>query len=1339
MATSRNKLVYLVLDELNRPTALGGMEDGDYIAEETLPEGIRSVSATVNDSSGGWESTLLTVSNTSAVWESGGSPSAEGFERWNASYDTVSDSSNAWNDTSNTVAESSNAWDGAYASALAASAVILENKDIWDAGGDATIPTAVSAPWESTYESVLGASGDWDNTFTKVDSTSGVWDGIFVSVDPASGGWNTTKTNVDTYLLPNYANWNQVSNTVATTSNAWNDTKATVDAGATSWDGAVTDVNAILDISSTSFLEGDTPTLANNLTINPGVGIFATNLNLSGTSNIYLSATNTVSLIPLGNINLTPTNGKVRIVPESGGIDIKSVGDIFFSGVNASCITSDGVFTIGTNADNQDFPLKNTLLDASNTTIDVDTHLMPNYVGWTDVSNIVTVGAPGWDGTTVIVNANYANWNTVSNTVATTSNAWNDTKTNVDTYLLPNYANWNTVSNTVATTSNAWNDTATKVTAGEAGWNDASNAYNVCGTNWNAAFDTDIFPSALGFNQWNTAYTIVNPNYAGWNQTSNTVATTSNAWNDTTAIVNDNYAGWNDASNAYANNGASWDEAATFLTTSNTDTIGGTTPTLANDLDANGQNINDALTINTTGDITSDANIKAQSNLSALGDVSAAGNMFADAAQFGAGATKVTLNSVGNLTVGGNSNLNGATNLNGDIKIDTPVQLTVCGTGVDPDFITNDLAASCFNWNNAYDTLAAGGAGVSVKGTTSWNSLTSYVVGDIVFHENNGSWYYCVANHSNNEPSIYEPFGDSPWINFAGPTNYSDVHNPTNYYPTGSVVSSGVNTYICIDGTATPTAPITDTAAWLPLGGLNSLEGNDGTATEATELVVFSNTTGTQLSGTGVLMSQVARLAPITSQTFTGDNVFTENLSLSTGIINSEYAITPAGQSFSPDFAESSLQIADATAFTTGVIGLGTAANLVPGKSLEVIILAPTAADLFLAIDANWNWVGSVVSKVYQNNDISFTITCRGSSQTDIYISAKRLDHGELDGLGDDDHTQYVLADGTRSMATLDVTGEAQTYTLGVGTSGATLQGALHVRHDSTSTDTLYLESNDDGSDAAPILSFKRESTSPADGDYLGQIKFRGDSDTGADRVYAKITGKTSDVTNSTEDGLIEIMVRTNGSNNITSRFTGTALKLINGQGLEVDGNITVGGTVDGRDIATDGSTQDSHIADSSIHFASSDVAGTSFPGSPYSGQMFYRTDLEDTFWYNSTLSKWLGSPETFAYGFTANLTIGSWFKTAGNTTTSAKSGHSLGYAATITGYAYTQNAAVGSGNYRVYINGVGSTSFAHTAIKASGTLNIDVAANDVISVKNESGVAVAAPVLNLTIKRKAT
>ena len=135
----------------------------------------------------------------------------------------------------------------------------------------------------------------------------------------------------------------------------------------------------------------------------------------------------------------------------------------------------------------------------------------------------------------------------------------------------------------------------------------------------------------------------------------------------------------------------------------------------------------------------------------------------------------------------------------------------------------------------------------------------------------------------------------------------------------------------------------------------------------------------------------------------------------------------------------------------------------------------------------------------------------------------------------------------------------------------------------------------------------------------------------------------------------------------------------------------------------------------------------------------FYRTDLDDNFWYNGTLSKWLGSPESFAYGFNANLSVGHWFKTTGNTTTSNNSGNSIPYTGTITAYAYTQNVAVASGDYRIYINGVGSTSFAHTAKAASGSLNIDVNANDVIAVKNESGVSTAAPVLNLTIKRRSS
>ena len=120
--------------------------------------------------------------------------------------------------------------------------------------------------------------------------------------------------------------------------------------------------------------------------------------------------------------------------------------------------------------------------------------------------------------------------------------------------------------------------------------------------------------------------------------------------------------------------------------------------------------------------------------------------------------------------------------------------------------------------------------------------------------------------------------------------------------------------------------------------------------------------------------------------------------------------------------------------------------------------------------------------------------------------------------------------------------------------------GSANFTFDGTSTVTLA--STDAGSSAAPIIELYRNSSSPADADYLGQIKFQGEDDGGAKVLYAKITAKIDDASNTTEDGIIEIAHMKAGSNNISARFTSTALKLINGTGLEVaDGLLTLGST----------------------------------------------------------------------------------------------------------------------------------------------------------------------------------
>jgi hypothetical protein len=133
---------------------------------------------------------------------------------------------------------------------------------------------------------------------------------------------------------------------------------------------------------------------------------------------------------------------------------------------------------------------------------------------------------------------------------------------------------------------------------------------------------------------------------------------------------------------------------------------------------------------------------------------------------------------------------------------------------------------------------------------------------------------------------------------------------------------------------------------------------------------------------------------------------------------------------------------------------------------------------------------------------------------------------------------------------------------LGLGTAATTASTDYLSSTGGSVTGDVDFISTDAGSSAGPEFTLFRNSSSPADGDYLGQVKFDGKSDTGVTRVYAKITGKTSDVSNGTEDGLIETAVKSNGSNVIVSRQTGSALKLINGCAIEVDGTVTAtGGT----------------------------------------------------------------------------------------------------------------------------------------------------------------------------------
>jgi hypothetical protein len=137
-----------------------------------------------------------------------------------------------------------------------------------------------------------------------------------------------------------------------------------------------------------------------------------------------------------------------------------------------------------------------------------------------------------------------------------------------------------------------------------------------------------------------------------------------------------------------------------------------------------------------------------------------------------------------------------------------------------------------------------------------------------------------------------------------------------------------------------------------------------------------------------------------------------------------------------------------------------------------------------------------------------------------------------------------------------------------------------------TSTgDTLLLTTTEDSSTAAPVITMKRNSASPADADYLGQLKFQGENDADQEVVYAKITAKIQDASDGSEDGLLEFANRKAGSNNINMRLRSDSLQLLNDTTLVVR-NITY--------PLADGTSGQAVVTDGSGNLSFGDVAGGS-------------------------------------------------------------------------------------------------------------------------------------------------
>lgn len=77
------------------------------------------------------------------------------------------------------------------------------------------------------------------------------------------------------------------------------------------------------------------------------------------------------------------------------------------------------------------------------------------------------------------------------------------------------------------------------------------------------------------------------------------------------------------------------------------------------------------------------------------------------------------------------------------------------------------------------------------------------------------------------------------------------------------------------------------------------------------------------------------------------------------------------------------------------------------------------------------------------------------------------------------------------------------------------------------------------GAAAGPEFDFYRDSASPANSDALGALRFSGRNASAVKTIFAKVQTVITDTTNGSEDGELQILTKTNGSDGTATKFSG--------------------------------------------------------------------------------------------------------------------------------------------------------------------------------------------------------
>jgi hypothetical protein len=249
------------------------------------------------------------------------------------------------------------------------------------------------------------------------------------------------------------------------------------------------------------------------------------------------------------------------------------------------------------------------------------------------------------------------------------------------------------------------------------------------------------------------------------------------------------------------------------------------------------------------------------------------------------------------------------------------------------------------------------------------------------------------------------------------------------------------------------------------------------------------------------------------------------------------------------------LDASKTTAFTTGVTTSGTPGNA--GAYTQIIVSDTTPSVLHYQCSAHANMGWAVFTNTRNLTNFDTDDLSEGSSN--LYFTNARADARAESVFGAKNTNN--LPEGNNNL--YHTTARVQAISINNVSEDSTPQlgGDLDLNSNNitgtgniSTTGNLTLTSTDAGASAAPTIDLIRDSSSPADADYLGQLAFKGDDDGGSSHTYAKITGKIGDASAGSEDGLIEFAVVSSGSNEIIARVKTDGILLNTGNTLRFEG-----------------------------------------------------------------------------------------------------------------------------------------------------------------------------------------